>query len=164
MMTVYLALQRINGEYESKVAEGKRGKEMLSLAWDVRELDDLNEKGRFIVRQCSVLKDELLDPNYDPIASNLARRLTELREESLLFIKRVMKYKRVAATHILIIMISPEERKSKPYALTVQCIAYKSIRDSEIRIICNNVVKEMTSKGMKVAGTYHWLRKSAKII
>ena len=49
-------------------------------------------------------------------------------------------------------MISPEEQNSKPYALTVQCIAYESIKDSEIRAICNKLIKEMRARKMKVAG------------
>ena len=134
------------------MAEGKKGKEMFSLAWDVKELDDLNEKGRSIVRQCSALKDGMLDPYYDPIASNMARQLTQLREETLFFTKRVAKFRRESATHVLIVMISTEERTTKPYALAVQCVSYRSIKDSEIRVICNNLVKEMTSRGMKVAG------------
>ena len=68
------------------------------------------------------------------------------------FVKRVTKYKRVAATHILVLMISPEQRTSKPYALPVQCIAYKSLKDSEVRKIANELVKEMSLRGMKVAG------------
>ena len=49
-------------------------------------------------------------------------------------------------------MISPEQRSSKPYALPVQCIAYKSLKDSEVRKIANKLVKEMSVRGMKVAG------------
>ena len=52
------------------------------------------------------------------------------------------------------ILISPEERNKKPYALAVQCIVYKSIEDSEVRQMCNNVVKEMIVRGMKVAGWF----------
>lgn len=126
---------------------------MFSLAWDLKELEDLNEMGRSIAGQCSTLKERFLDPNYDIIANNLACQLTCLQESVVSFVKRVIKYQRVAATHILIVMISPEERKSKPYALTVQCIAYKSIKDSEIRVICNNVIREMVSRRMNVAGT-----------
>lgn len=62
------------------------------------------------------------------------------------FVKRVIKYRREPATHVLVVLISPEERNKKPYALAVQCIAYKSIKDAEIRQIYNNVVKEMTAK------------------
>ena len=68
------------------------------------------------------------------------------------FVKRVIKYKRVAATHVMVVLISPEERLSKPYALAVQCIAYHNIKDKEVREICNNIVKEMKARGMKVAG------------
>lgn len=36
--------------------------------------------------------------------------------------------------------------------MTIQCVPYKGIKDSEIRVLCNNVVKEMHAKKMKVAG------------
>lgn len=148
----FIVLQKVNREYECKVSEGKKGTDMLNLAWDVKELDDLNSKGRSLLLECSVLREAVIDPDYDTITNNLPRQLSVLRENVLLFVKRVTKYRRVAATHILIVMISPEERNSKPYALTVQCIAYKSITDSEMRKICNNVIKEMTLREMKVAG------------
>ena len=52
----------------------------------------------------------------------------------------------------MVLMISPEQPTSKPYALPVQCIAYKSLKDSEVRKIANKLVKEMSLRGMKVAG------------
>ena len=52
----------------------------------------------------------------------------------------------------MVLMISSEQSTSKPYALPVQCIAYKSLKDSEVRKIANKLVKEMSLRGMKVAG------------
>lgn len=49
-------------------------------------------------------------------------------------------------------MISPEERNKKPYALPVQCLAYVSLRDLATRGICDALIKEMTKREMKVAG------------
>ena len=80
------------------------------------------------------------------------RQLHELQESIISFIKRVIKYRRTAATHVVVVLISPEERSTKPYALAVQCVAYKSIKDSEMREICNNVMKAMIARNMKVAG------------
>ena len=40
-----LALQDAKEEYKRKQGEGKSGKEMFGLAWDVKELSDLNEVG-----------------------------------------------------------------------------------------------------------------------
>lgn len=149
---MHVVLCKVNDEYEKKQEEGKQGKEMFGLAWDIKELTDLNEEGRQIIVDCSTLGDRLSDINYDRISNNLASRCQHIRERILSFVKRTVKYRRTAATHVLVVMISPEERNSKPYALTIQCIAYKSIKDSEIRDICNNVVKKMTLREMKVAG------------
>ena len=49
-------------------------------------------------------------------------------------------------------MISPEERTRKPYALPVQCLAYVSLGDMAVRRICDVLIKEMSARGMKVAG------------
>jgi hypothetical protein len=125
---------------------------MFGLAWDVKELSDLNETGRELIVECTTLVEKLLDPRYDSIANNLANQISSFRERVLSFVKATTMYRREPATHILVILISPEERNKKPYALAVQCIAYKSIRDSEVRQICNKVVKEMAVRGMKVAG------------
>ena len=50
-------------------------------------------------------------------------------------------------------MISPEEYDVKPYAMPIQCLAYKSLKDDEVRQICNSVIEEMLARNMKVAGT-----------
>ena len=51
-----------------------------------------------------------------------------------------MKFKRNAATHVLVIMISPEERSSKPYALPVQYIACRSLKDADVQTIANRTL------------------------
>ena len=63
-----LALQDAKEEYERKQGEGKSGK--FGLAWDVKELSDLNEVGRELSVECATLVDKLLDPKYDIIANN----------------------------------------------------------------------------------------------
>ena len=149
-----LVLQNVKKEYEAKQSEGKGGKGMFGLAWDVKELGDLNEVGRELTVACTTLIDKILNPTYDRIANNLANQISAFRERALSFVKRVSKYRREPATHVLVVLISPEERNKKPYALAVQCIAYKSIKDAEVRQIYNNVVKEMAARQMKVAGVY----------
>ena len=69
------------------------------------------------------------------------------------FIKGVTCHQRTAATHILVFMISNEERRKKPYAIPVQCIPYKSLSDSKVRELANQIIHEMTNRKMKVAGT-----------
>lgn len=139
-------------DYETKQKEGCHGKGMFELAWEIEELSGLNELGRQIIVDCDSLRDKLLQSYDERIASNFPSTLEKFRQNLSSFVKRVTRYKRTSATHVLVVLICPEERRSKPYALTIQCIAYKSITDSKIRNICSNVVEEMHKRKMKVAG------------
>ena len=67
-------------------------------------------------------------------------------------IKKVTRHQRTAATHILVFMISNEERRKKPYAMPVQCMPYTSLSDFKVRELANLIIGEMTSRKMKVAG------------
>lgn len=48
-------------------------------------------------------------------------------------------------------MISPEERLHKPYAIPVQCVPYKGLKDQDARIISNKLIETMVNTGMKVS-------------
>ena len=105
-----------------------------------------------VIQECDIIKQRLDDCSYDRISNNFAKTVSMLCDLACTFVKRVTKYKRVAATHVLVLMINPGQQTSKPYALPEQCIAYKSLKDSEVRKIANELVKEMSLRGMKVAG------------
>ena len=49
-------------------------------------------------------------------------------------------------------MISPEDRRRKPYAIPVQCIPYRSLTDAKARELASVVICEMVKRNMKVAG------------
>ncbi len=84
---------------------------------------------------------------------NVGRQLTAIRNGLSVFIPRVTRQKRTAATHILVFLVSPEERNKKPYALPVQCIPYTSLSDTKARQLANKVIRAMAQRNMKVAGT-----------
>ena len=128
---------------------------MLQLAWDVNELSELNEVGRSLLVEIEVLSNKISDPVYDVVGDNFAGKLSNVREKLSSFVKRVIRYRRTPATHILVITISTEDRKKKPYALPVQCLPYKGLKDMEVRAIVNKVIQEMVNRGVKVAGTFH---------
>ena len=123
---------------------------MFSLAWNVRELDHLNSSGRNLRTEISVLTDKLKDPTFD--RKYLPHKLDGIKNVAEEFIKGVTRQQCVAATHCLVIMISPEGRNRKPYAFPVQCLPYKGLKDKQVREITNKVVSEMTKRGMKVGG------------
>ena len=57
---------------------------MFGLAWDVKELSDLNETGWELIVECTTFIDKLLDPSYDGITNNLANQISTFRESPLL--------------------------------------------------------------------------------
>lgn len=96
---------------------------------------------------------ELADgPEERFVALNAARRLSQLRKRMLEFLQGLYRFRRQPATHIFVLMISPEQRDSKPYAIPVQCIPYISMKHSMCRNLVNNLIAEMHRRGMKVAG------------
>ncbi len=125
---------------------------MMKLVWSLKELGDLDELGRKVKVNCQVIKDATEDESHNWVSSNMASQLASVRKSLQSYIKRVCRYRRTAATHVLVIMISPEARNSKPYALPVQCMPYVGLGDMEVRAITDKVIQEMTSRRMKVAG------------
>ena len=68
------------------------------------------------------------------------------------YLRNLFKKKRTAASHVLVIMVAEEKRSMKPYALPVQYIPYRSIRDQEIRDVLAGVKRVMSDMGMTVVG------------
>ena len=103
--------------------------------------------------ELSTLLDKLKDPSFD--REYLPCKLDSVRTAAEEFVKGVTRQQRIAATHCLVIMISPEERNKKPYAFPVQCLPYKGLKDRQVREIINKVISEMIKRKMKVAGIQH---------
>ena len=140
-------------KYSEKQADGKSPEKlMFSLAWDVEELERLNELGRKLAVECECLKDKLLSSRYDAVSDNFPKQLGSFKDKMLKYANSVVKYRRTVATHLLVFMISPEQRSRKPYALPVQCVPYSSLGDEDVRSLCDKLIREMVNCGMKVAG------------
>lgn len=151
-MIILAALKNTSDEYSAKVKAGTSATStMHSLAWSVDELGRLIESSRKARVEVQALL-ELLEEDEDLVRANTPRRISDLKDLLRLVVKGVFRYRRSAATHVLVVMISTETRSKKPYALPVQCIPYVSLKDGEAREILNTVIKEMVQKGMKVAG------------
>ena len=94
------------------------------------------------------------DPSLDLMDLNIARRLSNIRDTVTGIIRDLSRHQRAVATHIFVFMISSEQREAKPYALPVQCIPYKSLNQQQMRHLVSSLIKEMTSRGMKIAGEF----------
>ena len=93
--------------------------------------------------------------NFNP-ATALTR---SLKEDKCKYLHNLYAKKRQpAATHVLVFLVSEERRNKKPYALPVQYIPYKSIKDQHVRDYVNKIKEAMVSAGMKPVGKYHFPR------
>ena len=64
-----------------------------------------------------------------------------------------MKTSTMAATHVLVFMVSPKSCRSRqPYTLPVQCLPICGIKDKTIRDMANTFIGAMMKRDMKVAG------------
>ena len=92
------------------------------------------------------------------------RKLTAIRQQFCELTRRVVKFKREAATHVFVFMISCELRNCKPFAIPVQCIPYAGLKENDIRRLVRALIEEMVSRGMKVAGTKNYFVMSKQIL
>lgn len=146
-----LEIATYNNEYSLKLQSGaQKEKELIILAWKVKELTELNENGRQLHRDVNVLISKMGQDTH--IEDNIPSQLKNVRQQLVSFIKGVTRHQRTPATHILVFMISSEERRRKPYALPVQCVPYKSLTDSKVRCLANEIVNEMKKRKMNVTG------------
>ena len=84
--------------------------DFITLCWEIEELKALTESGRRLLIEMEVLIDVLRGNDEE---HNLPRRIRNLKNELIDFVKRLTRFKRVPATHIFVIMISSELRRSK---------------------------------------------------
>ena len=149
-------MKNSNDAYSSKLqTDHYKEKDLISLAWKVKEISELDEMSRKCYRDIKEVLEKI-DQDQDEClwqAENIPRQLTSIRQSPTSFIKGITRHQQTAATHVLVFMISCEERKTKPYAIPVQCIPYKGLGDMKVHQLANNIIQEMVSRNMKVAGT-----------
>ena len=151
----FVALEKVSKVFAEKQQKPTAEKTLMSLAWDLKDLEDWNERGRKIIVELDVLHNLLTAGTENWFSENIPRMLSVVCGRLSSFVKAVSRYKRTAATHVFVFMVRTEDRRHKPYSLPVQCIPYKGLPDQQVRKLADAVVAEMTSRGMKVAGMVH---------
>ena len=155
IITNLIELATANNEYSAKLASGKGTDKVLrTLAWNIEDLSRLNEDGRKMRIESKQICELAEGSEERFVALNAARRLSLLRKKMLEFLQGLYRFRRQAATHVFVLMISPEQRDRKPYAIPVQCTPYVSLKHSTCRNLVNSLIAEMHQRGMKVAGVY----------
>ena len=126
-------LQNAITKYKAKsTAPGTAQTSIMNLSWDVAEYNILLQQCQNFI-QCNRISNEMLYNEY---------------------VKNLFKKKRTAATHVLVIMISDEERKKKPYAMPIFYAPYSTLNEEKIRTILNKVKKDLVQCGLPVIGAY----------
>lgn len=132
--------------------ERQKEKELILLSWKVKELNDLGKTGRDLHSEVSQLRHSMQHGQSRWREDNIPRQLKNIRDRTVAFITGLTRHQRTPATHVLVFMISNEERSKKPYALPIQCIPYKGLSDAKVRELANKIIREMVKRKMKVAG------------
>ena len=89
---------------------------MIILAWRIKELTELNEVGRQFFNEIKLFGDMMQNQSIE-MEVNVPSQLRSIRKRLVTFIKGVTRHQQTAALHILVFMISSEDKRKKPYAL-----------------------------------------------
>lgn len=146
-------LASADSKYNEKLESSESNtKALFDAGWKVEELNRLVDHSQSLIATVSRVIDMVADPVVNLVDVNIARWLSNIRETISSFVRDLSRHQRVAATHIFVMMISSEQRNIKPYVIPVQCLPYHSITTQQMRNIVSQLIKEMVSRGMKVAG------------
>lgn len=116
-------------------------------AWEVVECNELMKKAQELLERFERIKDLHLR-NQVPLKSSTKVISHQYKE----YLCGLFKKRRIAATHVMVIMIADETRSKKPYAIPVQYIPYKSIKDQYVRDVIQNLKEQMVKLDMKIVG------------
>ena len=69
-----------------------------------------------------------------------------------IYLRNLFKKKRLAATHVVLVMLSDEKISKKRYALAVRCMAPELFKDQFIRDLMKDLKEEMRKQESCVTG------------
>ncbi|XP_063431643.1 uncharacterized protein LOC134714335 [Mytilus trossulus] len=134
------AFKKATDDFRKKMNKKNANSEMLKgLNWEVVECNTL-------LQQCLAFMSTFKSDSVSRSA------IKSTSQEYQIYLKNLFKKKRTAATHILVIAISDEQRNVKPYALQIQYLPYRSLRDQYVRYITAPIKDALTQAGIHVVG------------
>ena len=162
LLTVHIFLELLLNTFtalESKTAdldklrkkESPSAKAISELEWDVEEYQFLANECRWATSAASQLDSQTM-PHSKEDHQAIESKYKEFRSRVESLVRGVVRKQRQAASHAMVLMISPEARARKPYAVPVQLLLYRGMKDSMMRDISNKLKREMTNRGMEVVG------------
>ena len=126
------SLKKAKETYETKRKQHHVGEQSLfALAWEIDGFEQLIKIQDDVVEMIHSIQEIM--QLATPRRANVPRQLSELRKQLEDYIKGVTTKWRKAASHLLVFMVSDEQRSSKPYAIPIRALPYKSITDDMVR-------------------------------
>jgi len=143
-------------DYRKKFENQSTPEENLKSAnWNVVEFQTLLQQAQFIKE---VYEEQLacLNPAVYLLRHMLTIRtsLRGLVKEVKGYLRNLFKKKRIAATHVLVLVLSDERRNKKPYTLPVRYVPYKSLRDQYVHDLTRDVKLKMQERDLNLVGKY----------
>lgn len=80
--------------------------------------------------------------------------IVKLRDKLLNYFKDIYTKKRIAASHLMIFMVSDELRNTKPYAIPVTFLPYSSMTDAKVQELELQIEDAMIAVNMVTVGKY----------
>ena len=129
-------LEETRTTYNQKRTQVNISEESLfAIAWDLEGYSKLIEINTAMTNTISNLLVRMAGGAQAPAAGDqsIPATLSKLRKDLGEYEKGLYVKKREAASHLLLFMISDEQRSHKPYAIPVRVLKYKSISDAKLR-------------------------------
>ena len=142
-------------DYQKKFDNRSTPEENLKSAnWNVVEYQTLLQQAQEIKGTYEVQLG-YLNPAVPLDIQAIRTSLRGLVAQAKNYLRNLFKKKRTAATHVLVLMLSDERRKRKPYALPIRYVPYRSLRDQYVRDLTRDVKVAMQEKGLNLVGQYY---------
>lgn len=127
-------LSKARQHYKAKFSKSSTAVEVLkNISWEVVEFVKLNEHCQGFLSKVQEVKQSIAANEI--VAAKL--KLRRLFVEYLAYLTNLFKKKRQPpASHVMVIMLSDERRKNKPYALPVKYFPYHSLCDQQLCGYC----------------------------
>lgn len=137
------------GMYERKRKQVNVSEEVLfALGWDLEGYSQLIQMNSSLSDMITEITCKLDSSGHASVSAGLSVLKKKLED----YAKGISMKKREVASHILLFMISDEQRNQKPYAVPVRFIKYKSITDEKLRNLEDELKERMKAMGMVPVG------------
>ena len=139
--------------YTKKFNAPNTSQELLkALCWERIAFNTLFKQAQCFIEKYEAMKACLCQ--QAPREKDVVTALQNVEHDALTYPRNLfVKKKQPGATHVLLFLVSDEQRNKRPYAPPVQYIPYKSIRDQYVRDMTDAIKSKMMELDLKPVGT-----------